>query len=56
MPRKRSTGENERETLLGVGNIGNHTIDPGVGCGDEWFLHQADAGVIEDPRDVCKVK
>jgi hypothetical protein len=33
----------------------NDGIDPGVGSGDEWLLHQSDARIIEDPNPMVLV-
>jgi hypothetical protein len=52
---KRGAREDQRESILGVGNVGHDTIDPGVGSGDEGLLHQSDASIIEDPYAVVLV-
>jgi class 3 adenylate cyclase len=43
------------EPFLGVGDVGNDTIDPGVSSRDEGLLHQSDASIIEDPHPVVLV-
>jgi len=53
---KRRTREDQRESILCVGNVSNDTIDPGVGSGDEGLLHQSDASIIEDPHAVVLVR
>ena len=40
---ERRTGEDQREPILGVGDVSNHTIDPGVGSRYEWLLNQSRA-------------
>ena len=56
MTGKRRTGEDQRESVLRVGDVSNGTIDPGVGSGDEGLLHQSDASIIEDPHAVVLVR
>ena len=43
MTGERRTGEDQREPILGVGDVSNHTIDPGVGSRYEWLLNQSRA-------------
>src|SRR6516165_4553405 len=49
---ERRTGEEQREPILGVGDVSNHTIDPGVGSRYEWLLNQSDTSIVEDPHAV----
>jgi hypothetical protein len=55
MTGKRSAGEDQREPLLRVRNVGNDTIDPGIGSSDEGLLQKSDASIIEDPRSLVFV-
>jgi len=52
---KRRTGEDQRESFLRIGDLGDNTIDPGVGPRNEGLLHQSDASIIEDPHAVVLV-
>src|SRR6516165_8956114 len=53
---KRRTREDQRKSVLRVGDVSNYTINPGVGSGDERLLHQSDASIIEDPHAVILVR
>jgi hypothetical protein len=53
--RKWSAGEDQREPFLGVRDVGNDTIDSGVGPSDEGLLCQSDASIIKDPRSMMFV-
>jgi hypothetical protein len=44
-----------REFFLGIGNVGNDMIDPGVSSRAEGFLHQSDASIIENPHAMVLV-
>ena len=52
---KRRARKNERETLLGLGNVSSYPVNPGVGSSNEWFLHQSDPRVVEDSGPVMLV-
>jgi len=56
MTGKRRTGEDQRESVLRVGDVSNDTIDPGVGSRNEGLLGQADASIIEDPHAMVLVR
>jgi hypothetical protein len=53
---ERRTREDQREPILGVGDVSNHTIDPGVGSRYEWLLNQSDTSIVEDPHAVVLVR
>jgi len=52
---KRRTGEDQRESLLSVRDVGNDAIDPSVDSSNEGLLHQANARIIEYPHAMMLV-
>ena len=38
--------------MFRIGNISNHTVDHGVGAGDEGLLNQSNMRVVKNPQAV----
>src|SRR5262249_38277883 len=49
-------GKDQRETMLGIGNVSHHTVDPGVGAGNKRFLRQTNAHIVKHPLAVVLVR
>jgi len=56
MARERRAGKNQRKAALGILDVGNDTINPGIRPGDERLLVQTNARVIEDPHALVFVR